>query len=862
MRGPVDLNRTTLLRGHVPAAIRTQDDRGPVPPERKLSYLTVLLKPGAGIEGFLAEQQTPSSPQYHRWLSPAEFGSRFGASANDLGAVTTWLRGQNLQVHDVARGGLWVTFSGSAREVGRALHTGFHHYQFQSKLHYAATNEPSIPEALGPLVAGFQGLDDFGDEPAYRSISMRIADAPNYNSGSNHYLAPDDIATIYNTSALYNAGFDGTGQKIAILGRTAINLDDIRAFRKRFNLPPNDPQVMLFGPDPGISASDLPEANLDLEWSGAVAKNAKIVYVYSNNIRNSAQYAVDNNIAPVMSYSYGSCEPETSSAIRGVAQQANAQGITWMVSSGDSGAATCDRSAPTPEASKGTTVSFPASIPEVTAVGGTQFDENGGQYWASVNGPNGGSALSYIPERAWNNSATRNELISAGGGASTLYRKPLWQTGPGVPNDNARDVPDIALAASADHDGYLIITNGNLAVVGGTSVGTPVFAGMTALLNQYLAQRGASGGLGNINPTLYRMAQAAPDAFHDIVEGDNKVPCEQSSPNCVDGLTGYSAGPGYDLATGLGSVDIYKLVTSWDRGALSNVTLTLNPNVVTLTGNIQLTALVKSSGIDLRPTGSVSFLANNLEIGSAPVGADGSASVTVPAISIAAGNGTVSALYSGDGVFLGSATVTPVTLDFPAGRSAVVASVNPNPVTQFGTTWPYTVTLANKGSVPATLTEFTVDGAQDLQLFSNTLIPANGTITSSIASSGLTVPVNRRFHFAGTDAVGATWTQDLTVAFVAPQGANLIPTIRLTSAPAPVQQDSQAPASCQWPNRIAVTEESGFLVQLTRLTVGGTDFSAQIPQLFGTTRLAPVWQAIGDSLPEWRPRAFYQGLSD
>ena len=691
--GRVDTSRTVLLRGYVLGGSRVLDDRGPVAPETQLSYVTVLLKPDASIEGFLAELRTPGSPDYHKWLLPDEFGNRFGASLKDLGALTVWLKSENLQIHDVAHGGLWVMFSGTARNVGHALHTSFRQYQWAGKLHYAATGEPSIPAALSPLVAGFQGLDDFGDEPANRVV-------PNYNSGSNHFLAPDDIATIYNTTGLYGASVDGTGQKIAVIGRTAVDLNDIRLFRKRFNLPANDPQLMLFGPDPGISTGDVTEANLDLEWTGAVARNATIVYVYSTNIRNSAQYAVDNNVAPVMSYSYGSCEPEGSGAFRGVAQQANAQGITWMVSSGDSGAASCDRNAPTPEASKGSTVSFPASIPEVTAVGGTQFDETGGSYWAATNSPNGGSALSYIPERAWNNSAARNQLSSAGGGASTLFPKPVWQTGPGVPSDNMRDVPDVALAASPDHDGYLLVTGGVLVAVGGTSAGTPVFAGMVALLNQYLSQKGQTGGLGNINPTLYRMAQTAPDSFHDVVNGDNKVPCEQSSPNCVDGLAGYAAGPGYDLATGLGSVDAYKLALTWDRGATSTITLTVNPNVVTLTGNVQLTATVKGLGLAVSPAGSVSFVANDVEIGSAPVGADGSASVMVPAVAIAAGNGTVSALYSGDGVFLGSGAVTPVTFNFPAGRSVVIASINPTPVTQAGATWPYTITLANKNVVP------------------------------------------------------------------------------------------------------------------------------------------------------------------
>ena len=339
IRERVDLNRVTVVPGHVHSGSRMRDDRGPVVADLPISYMTVLLKPDASLEAFLAEQRTPSSPMYHKWLSPQQFGDRFGASSKDLQSVTAWLGSQGLQVHDVARGGLWVTFSGTAGKVERALHTKFRKYQWSGKVHFAASIEPSVPDALLPVIAGFDGLDDFGANLARHTLD----EVPNYTSGGTHYLAPDDIATIYNTVSLYAAGFDGTGQKIAIVGRTALDLADVRAFRSRFNLPPNDPQVVLFGADPGVLSTDeLSEANLDLEWSGAIARNATIVYVYSSNTRTSAQYAVDKNVAPVMSYSFGSCEPGVNSAFRAVAQQANAQGITFVVASGDGGAATCD----------------------------------------------------------------------------------------------------------------------------------------------------------------------------------------------------------------------------------------------------------------------------------------------------------------------------------------------------------------------------------------------------------------------------------------------------------------------------------------------------------------------------------------
>jgi len=320
-------------------------------------------------------------------------------------------------------------------------------------------------------------------------------------------------------------------------------------------------------PDPGILNGDLAEADLDLEWSGAVARNASIVYVYSNDVMQSVQYAIDQNLAPVISTSYGLCELEMPfseiATLRAAARQANALGITWFAASGDAGAADCNDSSHT-----GLAVDVPASIPEVTGVGGTTFNEAGGTYWNAENDANRASAISYIPETAWNDSVVDGSPSASGGGASSIFAKPAWQTGVGVPSDNARHVPDVSLTASADHDGYLVYTSGALSVYGGTSVPAPAFAGIAALLNHYLVSSGAQAtpGMGNINPNLYALAQASPGVFHDIVSGDNivTVTCSARSRNCVSsGPVGYSAAAGYDQATGLGSVDVYQLATLW-----------------------------------------------------------------------------------------------------------------------------------------------------------------------------------------------------------------------------------------------------------------------------------------------------------
>jgi uncharacterized protein (TIGR03437 family) len=359
---------------------------------------------------------------------------------------------------------------------------------------------------------------------------------------------------------------------VAIAGQSQVKLSDIEQFRTTFGLSSNDPEMLLVpnSQNPGISQGDESESDLDLEWSGAVARDASIVFVYSSDVMTSVQYAIDQNLAPVVSTSYGDCELETPNSdlnsMQAWAQQGNAQGITWFAASGDAGGPDCDDSQ-----NPGLAVDAPASIPEVTGIGGTEFVEGSGDYWNSTNSSGGASALSYIPETVWNDSVQDGTPSASGGGASVVFTKPSWQTGTGVPNDNARDVPDVAISASADHDGYFVVTEGQQQVFGGTSVGPPAFSGLAALMNQYLVSKGlqSSPGLGNINTRLYALAKSTPSAFHDITTGNNivAIPCGRRSAGCANTAVGYDAGAGYDQTTGLGTVNAFNLVSSWDSSA-------------------------------------------------------------------------------------------------------------------------------------------------------------------------------------------------------------------------------------------------------------------------------------------------------
>ncbi len=562
---PIELSRVITLAGHAHPKANARNDRGPVKASFAMPGIILHFKPSQGqqeaLDQLLQDLQNPASPNYHAWLTPERFADRFGMSANDMGKVSSWLKAEGFTIGHAARGRSWIVFSGTAEQVRRAFHTDIRHYAADGEIHYANSADPAIPAALKDVVSGIENLNDFIPvaNPPFKALpDMTFA------SGA-HLLAPDDLATIYDMTPLYKAGIDGTGQSMAIVGQSSIEMSDIQAFRSKFNLPSQTPQVILVPdlPDPGTTAG-LGEADLDLEWSGAVARNATQIYVYSSNGFNAIQYVIDQNLAPVVSSSISNCEGLYDlSFYRSLAQQANAQGITWINSAGDAGAAACDPNGAT-VAQNGARVRFPASIPEVTGVGGTEFNDAGGSYWKSTNDANGASAVSYIPEMAWNEVSTLHALWAGGGGASGYYPKPAWQTGPGVPNGEYRDVPDVSLAA-ASQVGYYAISDTVAKYYYGTSGAAPSFAGMVVLANQYLVSSGAQAqpGLGNINPALYQMAQANAAVFHDITAGSNIVPCAAGSPDCPNGSLGYNAGPGYDQATGLGSPDAYNLVHNW-----------------------------------------------------------------------------------------------------------------------------------------------------------------------------------------------------------------------------------------------------------------------------------------------------------
>jgi subtilase family serine protease len=747
------------------------EDKGAVDGNLLMKNMLLILKSSpaqlAALDAFSQAQQTPGAAEYHRWLTPEEFAAHFGVAGQDLATLKNYLIAQGFSIDEIAAGGRSIKFSGTAAQVKNAFHTEMHHYVWRGENHIANNSNPQIPAALADVVDGIVNLHDFHSRSRKQlpqtqqttpqanplsnnsGINLGVLPISNYNIGSTNLLTPGDYGVIYNINPLYASAVNGSGVKIAILGRSDIVAADVAEFQSFAGLTANAPQTIVTNTDPGlmITSGDQLESTLDVEWAGGVAPGATVLFITSastvsaDGVLLSADYAVNHNVADIISLSYGACEASmglsgwkyygAGAATRfqsaGLWYQASVQGQTVLVASGDSGAAGCDTSA-SATATHGLAVNGFCSSPYSTCVGGTQFiDANPAQYWSTAN-PGGGTttALSYIPEAVWNQSGSN--LSASGGGASLYAAKPSWQASPGVPADGARDVPDVALAA-ATLDPYIIYMNGSQTYVGGTSAATPSLAGIMALVNQY-----NGGRQGNINPTLYGLYQLQVknslgfNYFHPTVSGNNSVP----------GLTGFTAtGAGYDQATGLGSVDANLLVTQWRNLNPGATSVTLSSTTAKIIAGQTVTFTATVSGF--HPTGRVQFLTNGANLGSAVALSNGVASLTT-ALSTPGGD-SVTAVYSGDGNNLTSASTAQAETVLTASTITISVSAA-------------SVTVGQSLTITATVTGATPTGT--VQFYSNGL--ALGAPVSLV--NGVAVLTTNSLSNSGLDSLTATYSGD------------------------------------------------------------------------------------------------------
>ena len=813
----VDPENRVTLRGNTHPLARPEFDQGAAPDSLATERMLLVLKRSTdqetALRKFLDAQQTKSSANYHMWLTPEQFGGQFGPADADIQAVTNWLTAQGFQVNRVAAGRTVIEFSGTAGAVRQALHTEIHRYVVNGEEHWANAGDPQIPAALTPVVAGFASLNNFPKKPMHHGLAAYTKSTSTgqvkpsltvTSSGVTYYaLGAADFATIYNVPN-WSSFTGGTGQTIAVVGETNINPQDVADFRALFGMKEQSPAanspcpavpaplvsgnsfniplgICVNGPDPGIIPPDVSgdesEADLDVEWSGVAAPAATIAFVVSEStevtagIDLSALYIIDNNLAPVMTESYGGCEAELGNGgnvfYSTLWEQGAAEGITILEAAGDEGSAACDIYAQTgiDAAQYGLNVVGNASTPFNVAVGGTDFNDSSSfsTYWSGSNSSNLSSALSYIPEMAWNDtcansgslsgcssgvSATGSDLSGGGGGESNCsssttiatvngteiqcvsgYSKPSWQSGTGVPNDQERDLPDVSLYAGDGYaNSFYVLCEAdslpagtsscqnnsgsvNFMGVGGTSASVQAFGGIMTLVNQKYGPQGVA------NYVLYPLAAKAgascastaamaPTAsssscvFYDTQTGNNSVACVADSPNCSDQTvtgTGYgilvnnsnqaawTTNAGFDLATGLGTVNVANLVSQWNSVSFTPTTTAL---ALSAPAGYKLSDIPHgqpvSIAVSVSPsasTGDVSLLGGpagyNASCASTPcsLGIDfatlSNGSVTGSTTMLPGGTYNVTARYAGDGTHAAS-TSSPVQVTVAPENSTAI----------------------------------------------------------------------------------------------------------------------------------------------------------------------------------------------
>jgi hypothetical protein len=832
---PVSENSLVTLTGNVSSRARAEFDLGAASPSTHLSHVRLMLSRSsaqeAALNKYLAELQDKSSPNYHKWLTPAQFGKLYGPADSDIAAIVSWLQSRGLRVDGVSSGRTNIAFSGTVAQVQQAFHTSIHSYQAHGEQFISNNSSPKIPAALAGVVSGVARLNTIQPRPQHVANRLGMYDPATHRlkaalpsqsgrrpraemtTGSGTiqdpyllFMVPGDAATIYDTpNTTLNANFTtgtsitGTGVTIGVGGDAVIQASTVVSYRNRFLGDSNAP--IITNVDNTTSTIDTDEAYIDTELAGGLAPGATIHFYTASTLDIAIEQMLADNSVDIFSLSFGECELQLTTAenamINGWWQQAATQGIAVTVATGDNGSAGCDNNSTESAATGGLAVSGYASTPFNIAVGGTDLigllDQS--TFTSYVTDPSGNAAATlyrtaqkYIPESSWNDStASDTNLdsnvpftdptsgatnINAGsGGASTCstnsstdavlgtctsgYAKPTWQGGVvGVPIDSARDIPDISLMSGAggDNASWLVCTDDvgpnsanppvNVTAdctnqsdgqfyffgFGGTSTAAPAFAGILAMVQQQSGSR-----LGQAAKQLYDLynGPAAPNIFNDLsspIGGNNSVVCASGSTDCAMNtagnffLTGFDTIPGYDLATGLGSVDVNQLIAYWGTGTGDSpvqVTVTLDHSTVDGITPLHVTVSVTDPSNLGTPSGNVTISGGGYiaPLPATALDGSGNATLTIPAGKLAFGTDTITAIYNGDAqdttysVGTGTATVnvsgfklSATPLSFAAGAATGnVSTITVTPMGGYAGTISFNaaVTSAPSGAVSA-----------------------------------------------------------------------------------------------------------------------------------------------------------------
>jgi subtilase family serine protease len=770
---PVDGLSLTLLAHHVPKFVGSSYDEGTTPTDKVLPDVAILLarspEQELALQSLLEEQSDKSSAKFHSWLTPEDFAQQFGASAAAIDTICRWLEGYGL-VPAVSRSKMYISVVGNVGQLSAAFHTSFHTFLLSGEPVYSLTTEPQIPVAVSGYIASISGLSQF--PMTQKNLRKREWPAETLTNG-NHVIAPADFAAIYDINPIYNAGYTGAGQSIAIVGESRVAKDDIQNFAAYTNLTLTNPVVVLppGSVDPGETNDDAQgEATLDVTRASSVAPGAAVSLVINaesnGGIGLPLRYVIDNQVASILTVSFYGCEVKAGQAntdfYNALFSQGAAEGITTFISAGDGGVDSCESPDSVPEASQTASINDLCASPNVTCVGGTEFiDSNSSLYWKPTNGTGHESAIGYIPEGAFNDPINTGsgayQIFAGGGGISSYIPAPSWQAGLTGNSTGFRTVPDISLSSSG-HDGYLICqgyegypcvpnTQGITVVesIAGTSAATPSMAGIQALLNQKEGSR-----QGNINPALYNLATTPTNGvFHDVTIATSGVTncstaaaslCNNSTPSPTSlqgGEAGFVVASGYDLATGWGSIDAYGLLVNWNsvtKLATATVDLSLSQTLISAGQSVTFTASLLPNAT---PTGNIQFTLNGQAIGAPVSVASGNAVLTYSQFGTTQDN-YVQAVYSGDSVYAPAISNVMEFVVNPAGSPGFSVTATPITIASPGQSGTSSITVSPVGSFSGTVT-FSCISLTGVTLGSCVFTPSSLAIGNGPAQTELTL---------------------------------------------------------------------------------------------------------------------------
>lgn len=769
----------------------------------------------------LADLQNPNSPTYHQWLTPAQFGAQFGNAPTDVAAVVSWLQSQGFTVAELPAGLGWIEFSGTVAQVEQAFGAQVRLVTTTEGARPVLAGSITVPSALAPLVQGLVSLDGVAATPALatpQSMTVAVTDLASRTSATTaEALTPSLLAQLVHLDALQSSNVTGAGESIVVPARSSVNLTDVAAFRAAFGLPVQALQVQPAGTVTGV-ADDQALATFVASWAGAAAPGAQILLVpaASTSATDGVDLAlaaiVDGALAHTVVIGYSTCEAGLSAAHQAfyaaLYQQAAAEGLAVIAAAGDAGAAACSLAGSTTPVSTGFAVNGLASTPWNTAVGVAGFTGAGA------------AALA-----AWSPVVASDPAYASGGGASTLYAVPSWQTAGAQAAASNRQLPDLALPTALDSSvnrglafclsSSTDATGCTLVRSGGSAVAAAIFGGIASLVAE---QHGAQGSM---QSTLYALASKT-GVYTDIAQGTAKLACAAGSSGCdATNQIGYSAAAGYDLATGLGTVNAQSLVANWASPMVGTGATTVNMTVAPMQTNstynpsasVTFSAQVVSGTGGATPTGTVVFYnTTTSQAASLPIALDGTgtASTTLEGVFALGGNEMI-AEYSGDTSYAAATSNPPLNINTQASTTSL--TVTPSVTTAApGQSITVTVTLTvgtpAAGSVePVGVVTLNVDGGQETYTgslstsggvttasFTNVLMPANSALTSHTLQA--VYPNNTDYAGSTSPQVVITMAKTTPTVTVVPANTTPLPgsSLVLTASVTPTVTESMVPS--------------------------------------------------------------------